>query len=162
MAFQAKGPDVFEITFAAAFDHRNDVIGIPKAFSAHSAGTEAPVDESFQTGSTAQPLEVSPGLQAIDAALSANAPISFQYFFTDVSRVGSQAPFLYAPIRAERQATLGHLEIAPAAKTTAVWAFWKTITVGPTARHRSRSAQLSIIPFRPRALSNVDSVPSNF
>lgn len=59
MALQAKGADVFQIAFAAAFDHRQDVIGVPQAFAAGFSGSAAnsPIEiglESRRAPQTAQ------------------------------------------------------------------------------------------------------------
>jgi len=115
MAFQAKRSYVLEITFSAAFDYGNDMISIPEASSTGRSEPEPPFQPSFQTGGATQSLQLPPGCQAIDAALRTDALVALQDFFADVSRIGAQAPFLHAPVRAEGESSLGHLEIAPAA-----------------------------------------------
>jgi hypothetical protein len=109
MAFQAEGSEVCEIALAAAFDHRNDMIGIPKAFSGSRSGTKAPIDPGLQAGGSAQSLQMSPGRQAIDAALTADALVALEHSLADVSGIGAQAPFLDAPVRTECEAALGYL-----------------------------------------------------
>jgi hypothetical protein len=76
VAFQAKSPDVLEVTLAAAFDHRNDMVGIPEAFSQGRAGTKTPVGKGLQARQTACSLQMPPGSEAIDSALSADTPIA--------------------------------------------------------------------------------------
>ena len=43
MANEAESAQIFEVAFAAAFDHGQDVIGIPEAFPGD--GFESPTDE---------------------------------------------------------------------------------------------------------------------
>jgi hypothetical protein len=115
VTLQAQSPDVFEITFAPAFDYGNDMIGVPEAFSTSRSETESPFQPSLQASRASQSLQMFPGRQAIDAALHADTLVSFQYFFADISRIGAQPPLLHAPVRAERQPALRHLQTAPAA-----------------------------------------------
>jgi hypothetical protein len=115
VALEAQSPDVFKITFAAAFDYRNDMVGIPQTFSTGGSKAEPPFQPSLQASRSSQSLQMFPGRQAIDATLRAHASVAFHYFFADVSRIGAQPPFLHAPVGAERQPTLRHLQTAPAA-----------------------------------------------
>jgi len=153
MAFQAEGPDVFQIAFSAAFDYRYDMVGVPQTFSAGRSETEPPFQPSLQTGSATQSLHMAPGRQAIDAAVSADTVIACHYFFADISWVGTQAPFLNAPGRAESDAALRYFQIAPPAQIAAVRAFWKPILIGPPPRHSSRGTHGSIMRFGPGELS---------
>ena len=123
MALQAQGADVLEIAFAAAFHHRNDMVGIPKAFP--GAGAESPIEKSFQPRRAAQAFQLPLCMQAIDAATGADAAIAFQYLFAKIARVGAQAPFLHAPSRTKRHAALGNFQIAPAAEIAAIGTFGK-------------------------------------
>ncbi|HEV2687986.1 MAG TPA: hypothetical protein VGV35_05515, partial [Bryobacteraceae bacterium] len=59
---------------------------------------------------------------AIDTACRADALVSFENSFAQVSRVGAQAPFFYAPIGAEGLAAFRDFQVAPAAKVPAVGA----------------------------------------
>jgi len=115
MTFQTKRSYVFEITFSAAFNDGHDMIGVPKAFPAGRSESKSPFQASFETGGAAQLFQMPPCRHAVDAALSADSMVALQYFFADVSRIGAQAPFRHAPIRAEGESSLGHLEVAPAA-----------------------------------------------
>ena len=55
--------------------------------------------------------------------------------------VGAEAPFVNAPIRAEREAPPWDFEAAPAAKGPAAPSFRQSGAVGETTRHRPGSAQ---------------------
>jgi hypothetical protein len=61
MAFEAQSPDVFEITFTAAFDYGNDMVGIPQAFSTGGSQTKSPFQPSFQASRASQSLQMFPG-----------------------------------------------------------------------------------------------------
>lgn len=124
-----------EVAFAPAFDHGNDVIGVPEAFAC--AGAQTPLEQSFQPRHAAQPPELAFGMEAIDAASGAYAAIAFENFFTKVAGIAAQAPLLHAPLRTEGHAAFGDFEIAPAAKIPAVGASRKTATVHPASLHRS-------------------------
>jgi hypothetical protein len=76
MAFQAKRSYVLEITFSAAFDDGNDMIGVPEALSAGRSEPESPFQSSLQAGRATQSLKVSPGCQTVDATLGAHASVA--------------------------------------------------------------------------------------
>ena len=105
MALQAQRAEVFEITLASAFHHRNDMVGIPKAFS--GSGPEPPVERSFQARGSAQSFELALGVQAIDAATRTNTTVALQDLFAKIAWIGAQTPFLHAPSRAKRDTSLG-------------------------------------------------------
>jgi len=138
MALQAQRADVFQIALAAAFHHRNDMVGIPEAFS--RSGPQPPIEESFQARGAAQSFELAFGVHAIDAAAGANAAIPYQYFRAKIAWIGAQAPFLHAPGRAKSDASLGNFQAAPAAKMAAIGTFGKVFAAGPAAGHGSLGA----------------------
>jgi len=115
MAFEAQSADIFEITFAPAFNYRNDMVGIPQAFSTSRSEAESPFQPSLQASRAAQSLQMFPDRQAIDATLRADTLVTFQYFFANISRIGAQPPLLHAPIGTERQPTFRYFQTAPAA-----------------------------------------------
>ena len=140
MAFQAKRSNIFQITLATALDYRNDMIGIPKALPDTLSWTDPPAGHCFEARGATQSLQVSPGREAIDTTLRADALVALEHLFADVARIGPEPPFLHAPVRTKRQPTPRHFQVAPAAKVPAVHAFGKAVTIGPPARHGSRGA----------------------
>jgi hypothetical protein len=138
VTLQAQRADVFEIALAASFHHRNDMVGVPQAFS--RSGPETPIEQGFQARAAAQSFELALGIQAIDAAGGANPSVAYQYFFTKIARISTQTPFLHAPSRAKRDTALGNLQVAPAAEMAAVGPFGKVLAVGPAAGHAALRA----------------------
>src|SRR5262249_44691521 len=57
-----------------------------------------------------------------------------------VVAVCTEPPLVYTPIRAEREASVRHLQAAPAAQGPAVIPFGKSAAVGESARHGSGTA----------------------
>ena len=135
MALQAQRPDICEIAFPAAFHYRNNMVGIPQAFS--RTGAHPPIQKSFQPRRAAQPPEMAFGVQAIHAAGRAHSVIPFQYLFAKIARIGAQTPFLHAPDRTKAYSAFGNFQIAPAAQIAAIRAPGKCTPVRPTARHGS-------------------------
>src|ERR1700730_9448754 len=69
--------------------------------------------------------------------------VALEHFLADVAWIGAQAPFVYAPIRAESEAAFRDLKIAPTAQITAVCPFGKIAAIGPSAGHCSLRTHLS-------------------
>lgn len=113
MAFQAEGPHVGEVALTAALTDRNDVIGIPQAFTGVRLDTPFPQGNSSTLGwQTPQPA---PLLYAIYAADAANPLVTLQDLVAQVTRVAAEFPFVNAIGRTERAAPSGwNLKVAPA------------------------------------------------
>ena len=81
----------------------------------------------------ASALQVEISRAAIHSANRADAFIAREYLLPQITRVRAKAPFMDAPIRAEREAAARNFKIAPAAQTTAVGAFLKGCSIGKPA-----------------------------
>ena len=100
MAFQAQSADVRQIALASAFNYRHDVIGIPQAFAPF--GCDAPLRESFEARRASKPLQVLKSRKAIRATRRAHAPIALEHLLAQITGIGSETPFLHAPIGTKR------------------------------------------------------------
>ena len=118
MALEAQGADVFEIAFAAAFHHGNNMIGIPKGISV--TGAQSPIEKGFQPSRAPKSFQLPFCMQAIDSATGADPAVAFQYFFANIAGVAAQAPFFHAPRRTKRHAAFGNLQTAPTAQIAAI------------------------------------------
>jgi len=106
MAFQAERTQIVDVALAAAFDHGNDVIGVPQALS--RPGFQAPIGKrplAAFPGQAAHAVELG---DAVDAAEGAYAPVAFEHMLAQVTRIGAKFPFVYAEIRAKGSAPGGH------------------------------------------------------
>lgn len=133
MTFQTERAHVRQIAFTAALTHGNDVIGIPKRFSA----ANLPAFAGIQARRTSEALDAIPFSNAINPADSADAAIPFEHSFTQMPGIAAQPPFLHAEIRAERNASGRNFQVAPTAKAAAVWAFRQSFAIGTAAGHGS-------------------------
>jgi len=133
VAEQAQGADVLQIAFASAFYHRNNVSRVPKRFSANPL--QSPTCEQLLPVRPARSLQVEIGGAAINTANRADALIASEYLLAQVAGVGTQTPFMDAPVRAERESARRDLQIAPAAESPAILPFIKGGSIGKPAGH---------------------------
>lgn len=117
MADQAQRPDVRQVASASTFRDRENVVGIPKGPSADCLQT--PALERAQAPHATTPFQRKERRHRIGPALRADPFIPRESPFAQESRIGAQAPFFHAELRAERQPPLGHFQFAPAAKIAA-------------------------------------------
>jgi len=139
MAFEAERANVVEIALATAFHHRNDMVGIPEAFS--RTGPQAPFERSFQARRTPQAFKLQCCTQTIYGADGAHATIPFENLFAEVAWIGTETPLLHAPSRAKRDPSFGNFQTAPAAKMAAVGALGKAFADRPATGHSTLCTQ---------------------
>jgi len=144
VADQAQRSDVLQIAFATALHHRSNVIRIPKRPSANPLQT--PAREQFLPMCPARPLQVKISRAAIDPTDRADALVSREYLFPQITWVRAKTPFMDAPIRAERKPARGDLKTAPAAQRPAILALLKGGSNGKPAGHGPRSAHETFLP----------------
>lgn len=66
--------------------------------------------------------------------------VALEDLLADISGISPEAPLIDAPLGTERNASLRHFEIAPAAKIASVRPFPEFSAICPAARHRSLGA----------------------
>lgn len=133
MTPQAKRADVLEVALTSAFDHRNDVIGIPQGFA--RAGAQTPVHQERCTMWSAGIAKLSSRDDGIGSTYSADATIAFKDSFTEISGLGAQFPLMHAELGTERVAAAWDFEGAPAAEAAAIGTARHGLAVDPTAFH---------------------------
>ena len=74
MALETESAHVGEVALATAFDHGDDMVGIPQAFSA----AEVPSGGCTAASASAEPAEVDVQCEAIDAAERADAAVTLE------------------------------------------------------------------------------------
>jgi hypothetical protein len=121
VAIQAQGSEVRQIAFPAAFRDRKDVVGIPK--TAPVKRLQTPAHEQALAFCTLGSLKFKVGRLRIERTKRTDAAVATENLFAQIARVSSEPPFVYAPIRTERQASRGHFQAAPAAKTATIFTF---------------------------------------
>jgi len=143
MADQAQGSDVLQIAFAAALDHWDNMIRVPKRPSANPL--EPPTRQQLLPMSPARPLQVEIGHPAIHPAYRADAPVTGEYLLAQIPGIRAKAPFMDAPIRAEGEPARGDLEVTPAAERTAVLPSRQCSSIGKSAGHGSGRAHKTFL-----------------
>ena len=144
MANKTERPQIFEIAFAAALDHWQDMIGVPQRFPRQPP--EAPSFEQFQPMNTARPLQIEQRRGRIDFAYRAHASVTSKHLLAKVARIGAQLPFVDAEIGAEGESPGRDFEIAPSAERSAIGTLFDRGAIGKTAGHGAGGAQnISII-----------------
>lgn len=136
MAPQTEGADIVEVTLAAAFNDRNNMICVPEGLA--GALSQSPVAQQFVPSRSAGVAQGSSGGQGIDSTIAADAAVAEEYLLAEIPGLGPQLPLMDAIGRAEGKAPGGYLERAPAAQSTAVWPAWDGAPVNPTALHHTR------------------------
>jgi hypothetical protein len=96
MAEQAQSPHVVEIALPSAFFHREDVVGIPQAFS--HAFLQSPVTHQGEPILTACSLQPHLLANRIDSAMGADPSISLQDLLAQIGGLGAQLPFVHAKL----------------------------------------------------------------
>ena len=117
MANQAERADVGQIACAAAFHHRNDVVGIPQRPAVDRLQTPMLQQPNLCRSATAFQRDICG--HGIDATQSANPFISRERFLTKEAGIGAESPLFHAEIRAEGEAAFGHFELTPTAQIAA-------------------------------------------
>ena len=133
MALQAERSDIRKIAFAPALHHRHDMIRVPECSS--GIGLDAPLGPGPCPRGAAQFLQVMKGSAAVGAAGAAHAPVTLEQSLAKVTGIAAQLPFFDAPFGAECEPAFRDLEVAPAAKITAVCALRQPGPIGPAAAH---------------------------
>ena len=119
MALQAESAHVAEVAFAAAFDDRDDVVGIPERFAAF----ESPSGDGFLARATTETANVGVLGHAICSAFGADPFIAFEDAVAQMTGITAKTPFFHAEGGAEGLTASGDFELAPTAEATAVWTF---------------------------------------
>ena len=139
MTEQAKSAEISKVAFSPTFHNRQNVIGIPQRLAGEPL--KPPFSQKPQPVGPARAAQLRVGKTSVDSADCADAPVPLQNLLAKVARVGAEAPFVNAPIRAERETPRRDFETAPAAEGPAAGPFRQSGAVGETARHGPRSAQ---------------------
>ena len=69
--------------------------------------------------------------------------VALEHFLANIARIGAQAPFVHAPVRAESEPAFRDLKIAPAAQVAPVYPFGEIAAIGPSAWHCSLRTHLA-------------------
>jgi hypothetical protein len=109
VALEAEGPHVRKIAFAAAFDDRHNVIGIPQM------PPPAPILLKLPPRGKVEFALVFTEFLRIQPALRAYAAVAREHLLSQVRRVCAKLPLVDALRAAERTAALGDLAATPAA-----------------------------------------------
>jgi hypothetical protein len=124
------------------------MVGIPQAFSA----AQVPFGSGAMTGASAESAQMDVSRGTICAAKSTYAAIPFEHFFTQVSRIGAQLPFVNAPIRTECRTAGRDFEVTPAAEISPVGTLFEPVPIDPPAGHRPLGTHKARISFGFRQL----------
>jgi hypothetical protein len=135
MTTKTQGTNVIQVALSPAFCYRQNVIGIPQAFTYLCLQT--PVEHKRLACGAACPFQPAMLFDRVKTTMSANASIALEYMFAQVPWLRSQLPFVYAIVRAEGEAARRHLQRAPPAQATPVWAAGDIFAVDPTSRHHA-------------------------
>jgi hypothetical protein len=117
MAPYAERPQVGQITFPAAFCHRDDVIGVPET---PASGVQIQLAAQCCSLPHGNELESAVELNRVDSAHGTDAAVTGKDLLAHVAWIGSEPPFVNAGIRAECPSPLWHLCPAPPADSPAV------------------------------------------
>ncbi len=121
MAQQAECTQVVQITLAAAFSYRPDMVGFPER-STRLDGAHPVHPQAFFAGHPAGAFERSEDGKGIGITNRAPALIAREDLIAQITGVRAQTPLMNAECGAESSAALCEdLQIAPAAKGKAVW-----------------------------------------
>jgi hypothetical protein len=91
---KAKGSNVIQVTLAAPFCYRQNMIGIPQAFA--DSCLESPMTHQGFASGTAGTLEFGVLPDCIYATVSAPSPVSLKNMFAQIPRLRTQLPLVYA------------------------------------------------------------------
>jgi len=145
---ETEGADVGEVALAAAFDDREDVVGVPEAFA--EFGFEAPVGHELLAAFATGAGEAAAFKEGVDVAEGAAALVAEEDLFAEVAGLGAEAPLVDAVCRAEGEAARRDLKRAPAAEAAVVGAAGSGVAgeggAGDAAAgHGAESAHLFLI-----------------
>lgn len=132
---EAEGADILEIALATAFNHGNDVIGVPEAAAAACA--DSPVLQQLLTTGTAGAAKLLKGSDGIDGADRAATVVAQEDLLAQIRRLGAQLPLVDAVRRAEGEAAARHLKGTPAAEAATIGATGDRSAIDPSAAHRA-------------------------
>jgi hypothetical protein len=113
MTLQAECPHIRQIALAAAFHHRDDVVGVPQVSPAAPLLLELPPCLVVEF-----PL-VFPERLRVDPTQPAYAAIARAHLRAKIAGVGAPLPFVDARRAAKREAAPGNFAAAPAARNPA-------------------------------------------
>jgi hypothetical protein len=140
MANHAQRAQIVQVAFAAAFDHRKNVIGIPQRAAGEAFQSPLFQELEFVQASCALQLEVA-GV-SVDTARLADAAVARENLIAKIAGVGTELPLMDAEVGAEGAAPWRRdFKIAPAAKRSSVGTLFKSRTIGETAGHGPGSRQ---------------------
>src|ERR1019366_9460454 len=106
-----------QIALAAALGYRYEVVGIPERFAA--AFPQIPLAQKHAPRGVIQLPHVAPHNHGVGAALCADAAVALEDLFTEVGRIGAQAPLVNAGVGAEAASSLRRFGRAPPAQRAA-------------------------------------------
>lgn len=113
MAEETERPQIIEVAFAAALNHRDDVIGVPQGLPPPSSGL--PVLQQPLPRSAARVSQAALFSEGVDAAGCADSAVAQQDLFAQVSRLRAQLPLVHAVIGTEGITAARDFQGAPAA-----------------------------------------------
>ncbi len=141
MTGEAKGAQIFEITFSPALTYRENVVRIPKAFSRHGLQSEV-IQHDLAAGATGS-LQPAERFQRVDFAEGAAASITSEHLLAKIAGVGPQPPFVHTPVGTKCSPATWNFQRAPAAQYAAILAHRELGADGASTGHRSlRTHQL--------------------
>ena len=120
MTGQTKSAEVVEVALAAAFRHRDLMVGVPQG-AAGSHAAQTPDGELLRARVPPRALEPGHGGDGVGGAQGADAAVAGEHLVAQIAGVGAEPPLVNAELRAEGAAARGeNLQPAPAAQGTAV------------------------------------------
>jgi hypothetical protein len=140
MANETQSPQVVQIALAAAFDNRQNVIGIPQRAAGETL--KSPSFEQLEAMHAAGSLQFGKGGFGVEAAGFADAPIARENLIAKIAWIGAKFPLMDAEVGAEGEAPRGwDFEVAPAAKRSSVGAFFQGGAIGEPTGHGAGGGQ---------------------
>ena len=96
VALEAERAHVGEIALAAAFRYRDDVVRVPERFPA--LFRESPFPEKFSPRHVVQAAHFFSKLSGIDSASGADAGVTLENLFAEITGIGAQLPLMNAGV----------------------------------------------------------------
>jgi len=148
---QAEGAEVIEIAFSSAFNHGNDVVGIPEA--APAVLFDGPVLQKRLAAAATGTPELPKRGNGVNAASRADTAVAQENLIAQIRRLGSQLPLMNAVGRAEGKAAARNLERTPSAQPTTVRTAGNRLAIDPAPAHGAHRTHHSFCKWRaPRRL----------
>jgi hypothetical protein len=135
MTQQTESAEISKVAFSPSFHNRQNVIGVPQRLAREPL--KPPFGEKPQPVGPARAPQLRVGRTSVDSADCAHSPVPLQNLLAKVARVGAEAPFVNAPLRAERETPRRDFETTPAAERPAAGPFRQSGAIGEAARHCS-------------------------